>query len=179
MRSAHFSFILFSGNEVVVASVPEAHVVAVLSTNWQLVFGTILPFLIIISCNVAIIVTLKRASSERSKLEARAREKNTTEKDTQFLTRMLVLVSIAYVVLSIPYRFYTVVMEIPALKDMYDMREPYWNIKYNMQHYILTIFWSCNNAVNCYLYCLGGGKQYRQDTLHILKVIVCCGTKGK
>ena len=167
---------MFSGSEVLVATVPGHEYAEVLATGWQLIFGTILPFIIILGCNVAIIVTLNRAANERSKLKGQGQSltKTSTEKETQFLIRMLVLVSLAYVLTSIPYRLYNMILDSPEMSHVYKMDEPYWSVRYSAQHYILNCFWFCNYALNYYLYCIGGGKQYRKDTLQVLKVFCSC-----
>ena len=139
-----------------------------LSTNFQLVFGTIVPFLIIIGSNIVIILTIRAAAKARLKMQNRG--DNIPEKarnESEFLTRMLIFASLAYVVTSIPYRLFQVILQIPQIQAQFDM-----NDFCDFIFYIITItacyaLWVWNFAVNFYMYVIGGGKRYRKDVKEI------------
>jgi hypothetical protein len=98
----------------------------------------------------------------------------TRVKETSHLTRMLILVSIAYVVTSIPYRLYVVIIGIPAISVLYTMNQEYWKLRYYGQHFIIAQFWEMNYGINFYLYCIGGGKKYRNDVKQRLGKALYC-----
>jgi uncharacterized membrane protein YbjE (DUF340 family) len=82
------------------------------SSLFNILFGTALPFFIICGCNLLIIITVKRAAREMDKLKSSQVEKQ--QKDSH-MTAMLLFVSIAYVVTTLPYRLYDPVMEMPCM----------------------------------------------------------------
>ena len=146
-----------------------------MASGYLLIIGTIVPFIMIISCNIWIINTVRSAAERRKALgTARKETQKQQEKETQYLTRMLILVSIAYVVTSIPLRLYYFIMDLPYFDNMYDMEQLYWNLRFNVQNWSITVVWFFNYAVNFFLYCAGGGKRYRQDALEILQRIFKC-----
>jgi hypothetical protein len=150
----------------------EYEVIELLITGFQMVFGTILPFVVIFTCNILIIITLRKASKERKKLDASQERRP----DSQHLTRMLIFVSFAYVMLTLPYRLNHFAMKIPAVANMYNFEVVYWRKKYVIQTWTLIIIWLGNYSVNFYLYCLGGGKKYREDARRVIGEIVQCCT---
>ncbi|XP_064643680.1 uncharacterized protein LOC135497750 isoform X2 [Lineus longissimus] len=139
--------------------------IEMLVSAFQLFFGTACPFAVIIMSNIVIIFKLKKASEERSEMQGGA---GNTEK-TNYLTRMLLFVSFAYVVTSIPYRLYFFIMDTPVLTKMYVMTERYWSLRYNLQYVFFLTLWYCNFAINFPLYCIGGGHRFRNDTKYILR----------
>jgi hypothetical protein len=145
-----------------------------LGNSSQLAIGTILPFVVIVFCNVCIIIVLRNASKDRDKMGVSKEGQKTREKETTYLTRMLILVSIAYVVTSIPYRMYDVVIGLPEVKRHYNMKVEYWKLRFYCQHLIISEFWGLNYGINFYLYCLGGGKKYREDVKQRLAKIIFC-----
>ena len=154
------SLLFLAGTEVLVLSVPGYPELEVLSSTALLVFGTIIPFTIILASNLVIIVTVKKASMERFKLSGR---KKTDAKDAH-MTRMLIFVSVAYVITSLPHRLYILILDIPEVSNLYRMEETYWNLRYNVQLWATFNLWLFGFAINFYLYCLGGGAKYRKDT---------------
>jgi hypothetical protein len=155
-------------------SVPDAPHLETLGNTSQLAIGTVLPFSIIIFSNVWIIIVLRSASQERSKMGVSKGGQETREKETTYLTRMLILVSIAYVITSIPYRLYDIIMGMPEINSIYEMQEEYWNLRFYDQHFILAQVWITNYAINFYLYCIGGGKKYRNDARKRLGEVISC-----
>jgi hypothetical protein len=103
--------------------------------------------------------------------------KKTREKETTYLTRMLILVSIAYVITSIPFRIYDVIIGIPEVKDIYAQnmkKDEYWSLRYYCQHFVLLNIWEMNFGINFYLYCIGGGKKFRNDVKEKMGMILFC-----
>jgi hypothetical protein len=151
----------------------------ILASLFQMLFGSIFPFIIILGCNVIIITTVKSASANRTKLSSGKGQGQEKRKEEQHLTRMLVFVSFVYVVTSIPYRMYILLMLLPAIAEIYKMEETYWNLRYLVE--ILSVFnvWMYNYAINFYLYCLGGGEKYRRDTVDVCKRLVSSCSKVK
>jgi hypothetical protein len=144
-----------------------------------LLFGTFIPFGIIVFCNLWIIYTLHGASKQRLAMGVGQNGQKTIEKETKYLTKMLIIVCIAYVVTSIPYRLHDLLLGVPSISSHYDLNDPYWRLRYSAQNYILHHVWEWNYAVNFYLYCIGGGKKYRQDVKNILGRLAFCRTQGK
>ena len=85
------------------------------------------------------------------------------DKDAKYLTRMLILVCIAYVACSIPYRMYDVIMSLPIMKTIYAMNDIYWVMRYGVEYWAILALWYQNYSINFYLYCIGGGRKYRND----------------
>jgi arginine exporter protein ArgO len=141
------------------------------SSLFNILFGTALPFVIIFGCNLLIIITVKRAARERVKLKSSQVEKQ--QKDSH-MTAMLLFVSIAYVVTTLPYRLFDPVMEMPEVAAMYDMTQQYWRLRYIICAFFVMNLWFCNYAVNFYLYCIGGGHRYRNDTKAVIGQILPC-----
>jgi hypothetical protein len=120
-------------------------------------------------------VTLQSASEKRKTLEAIKHDesRDRKQKDTAYLMRMLIAVSFAYVILTFPYRLYHLLLKIPAVAAVYDMKNIYWRMRYALQAWILTIVWISNFAINFFLYCIGGGKRYRRDASKVCKGLGC------
>jgi hypothetical protein len=150
-------------------SVPGNEEYAILYTNFQLVFGSIIPSLVIIVSNIGIILAVRQASRRRAKM---AIEQGKEKRENQ-LTSMLIIVSAAYLITTIPHRVFYAMLEIPEIGGMYNMKVAYWNVLYNIFAYLFYDIWMCNHAVNFYLYCLAGGKGYRKDTKEMLKTLCC------
>jgi hypothetical protein len=142
-------------------------IILLLSTNFQFVFGTILPFLLIITSNIIIIVTVKSAARTRMKLQSdQSNKKIKLEKErneTEYLTRMLIFASIAYVTTSLPYRLFQVVLLIPQVAAQFDLTDYCDFTFYNFAINAFYALWIWNYAVNFYMYVIGGGKRYRKD----------------
>ncbi|XP_064622240.1 C-C chemokine receptor type 5-like [Lineus longissimus] len=140
-----------------------------LATSFQVLVGTVLPFIVIFGCNILIISSLRQASLDRNKMGS---EKNQQlEKNTHYLTRMLIFVSFAFVIFTLPYRLCHLIQMIPQLG--YDLSKVYERERYVTMVWSLAIAWELNYAVNFFLYCIGGGQRYRNDTLEILQKLRC------
>jgi hypothetical protein len=131
------------------------------------IIGTVLPFLIIFISNIIIILTLKQAASDRNKLDKHGQK----EADLQHLTRMLIFVSFAYVITTLPYRLHHFAMKIPAVAAAYDLRVLFWRKKYVVTTWSLSVVWMFNYSINFYLYCLGGGRRYRNDARRVVSTL--------
>jgi hypothetical protein len=151
-------------------SYPEPRWVEQVVGAYMLTVGTIIPFTIIMTCNVLIIASVHKAARSRKKMGG----SDGATSEERHLTRMLILVAVAYVILSIPMRLFDMVFSIPELVKKYDMSDPYWRLRFNVELWIVTEMWDANFAVNFYLYFLGGGKKYRNDAK---QVYMCCRRK--
>jgi hypothetical protein len=141
-----------------------------------LLFGTVIPFAVIFLCNVGIIIGVRRAAAQRDNITAMS--KTTKQQDTKaqersaeskYMIRMLVLVSLAYVFFSMPLRFYVIIIDLPGLREMYDVSKPYWSLRLEVEHWVCGVIWHVNYAINFYMYCLGGGKKFRNDAIEVVK----------
>ncbi|XP_064636935.1 mu-type opioid receptor-like [Lineus longissimus] len=164
-----------TGHGTLLMTVADAPELETLGTTAQLAIGTILPFLIIVSCNVWIFKVLHKASKKSSEMGVSKENQKTREKETAHLSRMLLLVSIAYVLTSIPLRIYDVIIGIPEVLAPYRLDEEYWSLRYYCQYFIVEDVWEMNFGINFYLYCIGGGKKFRNDVKERLQhILPCC-----
>ena len=144
----------------------DENVAATLAASlFQLLTGTLFPFIGITCCNMAIIITLSQASKQRRELRNMAA--GSGSKETQHLTRMLIFISIAYVIFSILFRLLAVA------SMAYDFGQICDFIHYNMLAALLFTIWCWNHSANFYLYCLGGGRRYREDLKEVLRQMAC------
>jgi hypothetical protein len=111
---------------------------------------------------------VKRASIERAKLKSDKSREEKQERSQQNMTVLLMFVSMAYVVTTLPYRLYLPVLEMPQMKAIYDMRKQYWKLRYTIGIFATANLWFYNYGVNFYLYCIGGGTRYRDDTKAVI-----------
>jgi hypothetical protein len=158
-----------------VITIPNHPGLELLTSSFQVIVGTLCPFIVILACNITIIATLRSASEQRKAFEKikqdKSRDRN--QKDTTYLTRMLIAVSFAYFLLTMPYRLNHLVLKIPAVAAMYDMKDIYWRMRYVLQAWLLMNVWNYNFAINFFLYCIGGGRRYRNDAREVLKRLRC------
>jgi hypothetical protein len=136
------------------------------------VIGTIMPFFVIIGCNIGIIVGVKRAENKRKQMAetsgGKDENKKSRDKESKYMMRMLMLVSLAYVLCSIPMRVYDLILQIPAVGSKYDLTDMYWFLRFNIEYWTLGLLWEANYAVNFYMYSIGGGKKFRNDASEII-----------
>ena len=143
-----------------------------------MILGSVIPFIIILGSNIIIIIKIKMASAQRSKMRANEGQCENKSKE-KHLTRMLIFVSLAYVVTSAPLRLYYLLMDIPEIggPEVYDLSNTYWSLRYHTQMFLLADIFVFNHAINFYLYCLGGGAKYRKDAAEVCKRICLCRRK--
>ena len=116
---------------------------------------TFVPFIIILSCNVAIILALLRAARRRN---AEMNVRNSASNDsTTSITTMLITISIVFLLttspLTICYQFYGPIVEKYADDPVgYAL---YFELLVNT---VLVLLCYNNNAVNFLLYCISGSK---------------------
>jgi preprotein translocase subunit SecG len=163
-----------TGLESVYLNYPEPRWVEQVVGAYMLTVGTIIPFIVIMTCNVIIIASVQKAARRRNKMAAGGGGGGATSEE-RHLTRMLILVAVAYVILSIPMRLFDMLFSIPEVIEKYDMTDPYWQMRYSVEYWTVTEMWNTNFAVNFYLYFLGGGKKYRNDAKHVFTM--CCRIK--
>ena len=142
---------------------------ALYATAFQLVFGAMLPFTVVITCNVMIIITVKKASKTRLTLQSTTGKEGKDE--SQHLMRMLISVSMAYLVTAAPYRLVLIATLIPEVAAYFDISNICYFALYNMIVACLYTIWISNHAVNFYMYCLGGGARYKKDLAEVLVLL--------
>jgi hypothetical protein len=165
-----------SGYYLIIIRSPEYPALEVFTSYFQMAAGTIVPFVIISASNVIIIVTIRHASKQRSKMEYGDNGKR--NRDTVYMTRMLVFISLAYIILSLPYRWYTVGTKIPGIIELYNMHQVISRKQFILGVWSVSILWAFNYAINFFLYCIGGGSRYRRETLNILRGLLFCTFGG-
>ncbi|XP_064620337.1 uncharacterized protein LOC135483397 [Lineus longissimus] len=142
---------------------------------FHLFIGTLLPLSIIVVCNIWIIFTLKSSNIKMADQKGGHRSR---EKDTTYITRMLIIVCFAYVMTSMPYRLsLTLIDGIQALRQLYDMNLTYWKVRYAALAWITSNLWHLNYAINFYLYCVAGGARYRNDVKRFFHKVCICGER--
>lgn len=133
---------------------------------WQwidLCLASLIPFLILICLNLAIVITLRRTASSRHALTADSSHSSSSKQRDAQLTAMLISVSIMFVVLTAPlFMFRTYFNFVPHDGDIWS------EAIYYLGHHICHKLWYCNNAVNFYLYCITG-KKFRDDLLSLCR----------
>lgn len=142
------------------------------SSTFNILLGAGLPFCVIFVSNVTIIATLRKVASARAALRTNSKDKGGQEE--LHLTVMLIFVSAAYIVMTLPYRLYTPVFEIPAIKMMYDMTDTFWYLRYYVGAMVVAALFICNYGSNFYLYVIGGGSRFRNDTKEVLFAMLKC-----
>jgi hypothetical protein len=169
------NFECLSGIHAVILTIPNEPDLELLTYSFQLVVGTLGPFIIILACNITIIVTLQSSSKDRKALDAGPQNKarDRIQRETAHLTRMLIAVSFAYILLTLSFRLYHLILKVPAVGSMYDLNSAFWKQRYVLQAWILMNIWNFNFAINFFLYCVGGGKRYRRDAVEVLRKLRC------
>ncbi|XP_064642690.1 thyrotropin-releasing hormone receptor-like isoform X3 [Lineus longissimus] len=141
----------------------------IITAIFGIIFNFQLPFVMVY---VKDPVSVKSASEKRAKMSEGQGQGN--RKEEQHLTRMLIFVSCAYVVSSLPFRLYILLIDIPEIGWIYNMDDTYWNLRYAVQGFFVFDVWLFNYAINFYLYCIGGGVKYRRDAKDVCKELVSC-----
>jgi hypothetical protein len=144
-----------------------------LSSMFNIIVGAVLPFVVILGCNVVIIYHIKSASRERAKLGKHTER----EQKDHYITAMLAFVSAAYIITTLPYRLFSPVLKIPQVAAIYDLSQRYWRLRFGISGFSVINIWFCNHAVNFYLYCIGGGRKYRNDTKELIHQLFPCVSK--
>jgi hypothetical protein len=131
----------------------------------------------IITSNIIIIVTVKSAAKSRMTLQSnqgdrKMKLKEKERNETEYLTRMLIFASIAYVMTSLPYRLFQVVLLIPQVAAQFDLTDYCDFIFYNFAIDSFYALWIWNFAVNFYMYVIGGGKRYRKDIKEVFGKLI-------
>ncbi|XP_064651729.1 thyrotropin-releasing hormone receptor-like [Lineus longissimus] len=153
-----------------VRSVPTAPWVGALFDIYELVMGAILPFSLIAIGNAAIIISVRRAANRRAEMSKTDMTSQKSRLQERSITRMLLFVSFAFLICQFPYRVSGILFEIPGVMTMYDMNSHYWKTRSLLQKIVFTELFMASFAVNFYLYFLGGGEKFRQDSKQLLLV---------
>jgi preprotein translocase subunit SecG len=168
--------VFFAGtdDETALLIYPEAPWVEVLIGTWTLLIAAVVPFVIILISNIFIIYGVRRAAASRNKMA----DGTGSQSKENHLTRMLILISVAYIILCLPYGVSEVVLSLPEVAAVYDLRYPYWRMRIILINMALSEISAANHVVNFYLYILGGGKHYRDDVKHLFRVCIGKNNKG-
>ncbi|XP_064638356.1 uncharacterized protein LOC135494367 [Lineus longissimus] len=146
-------------NATLIRHIPNARWLEPFLNIGLLIFGTIIPFSVLIVCNIVIIVKVRIAASKRGKME----QKSSKSSAENSMTIMLVMTSFAYLVCSSPLRIYETL-------PVYNLSEPYWAARYSFEFWVCLVIWHLNFVVNFYIYFLCGGKKFRQDAKKVLLI---------
>ena len=126
---------------------------------FDLLIGSIGPFFIIFTCNVIIIIQLKKTTPVPNNLN-----KIKEAKKQRQLTMMLLLISTTFLLFTLPRKVFTIVYAnmapVAAIEE---------KANYILGQAITTKLWHLNSAVNIWL-CLLSGRRFRSD---VYKVITC------
>ena len=133
----------------------------------QLFLSTILPFIIIISLNSAIIFTVIKAKKTRHLMQAES-----SSSDSQSLTAMLISISLLFVLSRFPWR----VTNMIELRMNYDNFSQEYTFGFWLLETVTKLLQYVNNVANFFCYCVAG-KRFR---LELVSMISCLsGTKKK
>jgi hypothetical protein len=126
-----------------------------------------IPFSVIFVSNILILRSVRSAASDRSKLSQGERS---GASGNRHLTRMLLLVSSAFIVCCLPFAVYEISFAIPAVYEMYDYNSTYGLLSISIIGWTNALFTQMNHGVNFYLYVLGGGRKFRTDAENALRM---------
>lgn len=142
-------------NIVLMCTIPDSkldYFVTEVRQWFQVTFATLVPFAIIIPCNICIILTMMRSRSMTSK----SNQERSSQQMTALITTLLT-VSFAYVLLTAPLRIAFIV------QTAYDFRDP-------LLISIVTFFLHLNHSINFILY-MATGSAFRKELRGMLQ---CC-----
>ena len=128
------------------------------TVSWLNVFvASVIPFFSLLVMNVIIIQTIIRSGKNLNK---HTTNKEKTTVDAQ-LAILLIMISIAFLFLTLPVciRYILAVM-------LDHENNPYHNAVYTFVYHFSQKLYFTNNAVNFYLYCIGGAK-FRADLVTV------------
>ena len=140
-----------------------------LSQNWSwvdMLFFTLLPFLLLVGSNVILIWKLTSAAKNARMTLSSVQSDRATPRKEHFssLTITLVFLSLTFMLLAMPLAIFNIIQEV-IIKMGKDTNE--------LDRYVfflaVCLLWCSNSSVNLYLYCLTGSR-FRTE----FKNIVCC-----
>ena len=114
--------------------------------------AALIPCLTILVANIIIIYGVRKAGKERGKI---SEGKGSSAKENS-LTRMLILLSVAFIIFCVPYAVGEVILKLPEVAALYDLSDPYWKLRLSVISYALSGISALNKVVNFYLYIAGG-----------------------
>ena len=136
--------------------------------SWvDLLIFSILPFLFLAISNGLLVKKLAASVREANlKLSAGQRgQAKRREKKATSVTLTLVIVSITFIILCLPFSLYVLLNDF-VLEKIPDENLFSRSIK-QFIYGMVNLLWYCNSAVNFYLYCLTGSK-FRAECLRVL-----------
>jgi hypothetical protein len=131
---------------------------------------TLIPFSLVFVANILILRGVHIAAYQRRNL---GETKKTGDAENKNLTRMLLLVSFAFLICCAPYMLYEVTFLIPAINSIYIDTDIYWLLREGVIMWTTGMITQMNHAVNFYLYVLGGGKKFQTDAKNVLSILRC------
>ncbi|XP_064626832.1 FMRFamide receptor-like [Lineus longissimus] len=120
-----------------------------------------LPFVIIAFCNCSILYKANQSHVDRLKFQSRDRD-NKTSADLTTMTYMLVTISVAFVLLTLPFSLHFIASG--QVKNPTEQQEADFTLSYAVTYLISYV----NNSINFLLYCVSG-TQFRREVFKMLK----------
>ena len=126
-----------------------------------------MPFLVICVCNVIIISRVAGSYQRRRAMQQKEAQRYT--KDVQGITVMLLVVSIVFIILTLPLQtfFISVIIDFSFFGASPYIQALIWLLRYSVQ-----IMAYSNSSVNFILYCVSG-RQFRTAFLERIKQTFC------
>ncbi|XP_064639443.1 FMRFamide peptide receptor frpr-18-like [Lineus longissimus] len=152
--------------DTIVLSVRDYPWLEIIITIYQSAVLTVIPFSVILISNILIVFSVRRAATNMNKL---GQDNKQGSSENKHLTRMLLLVSLAFVLCCAPYTLFEIFYKILALVGAVDY-SAYWTIRMGVIGWGTAAITQANHAVNFYLYVLGGGKKFRTDAINVLRL---------
>ncbi|CAH1796314.1 unnamed protein product [Owenia fusiformis] len=126
----------------------------------DLTVASLLPFLMLIICNVLIIVQLMRSKKRRQEMNVSSSRTD----HTRSMTIMLLAISFIFVILTSPIVIYEA-----GYQDFAKDRSPLGRARDALVWAIVNMFLYLNHAINFFMYCLSGSR-FREE----MRRLLCC-----
>ncbi|XP_074652915.1 uncharacterized protein LOC141907231 [Tubulanus polymorphus] len=169
-RFFHYFFVFTTGIDVLsgwntcIGSELFTATVRFVDTVVKLAFDTVGPCAIVFMCNVLIIASIRKRRTSDGHLGAKGKD---SFSETQ-ITRTLLLVSITFTILVSPFTIKLVYNSIyPKLKRTNCATFTFHGTIEKILHDMLYV----NHGINFLLYCVGGGKRFRNDLSMYVKPV--------
>ncbi|XP_064647142.1 thyrotropin-releasing hormone receptor-like [Lineus longissimus] len=159
-------FWLTEDTMIILLDVPHPKWLETAIATYELV-AVIVPFTTIVLCNALILFGILRSAKRRSKM---AGEETTGQRTMgKSLTRMLILVSVFYVIFNLPIQLYSEMVRNSSYNP-----DPYEQVLNRFIYKLFGELFHFNFACNYYLYIMGGGAKFRNDAKGIYMSLFRC-----
>ena len=136
-------------------------------SQMNMILSSLVPFCVLVVLNIgivhAVLTRKKFISGNHQKEEEDCSQRPTTSQKEvareRQLTMMLILVSVMFLVFTLPMQILIILRKIP------DVRSPQTFGENALTATVLMIFYQSNFCCNFFLYCVSG-KKFRQDLVH-------------